>query len=202
MSLGGHCWGYSPYIHSSLSNHCNSFEDQVPADFICGYLAFKWVVLNIFIQPPWETVLQQPGPSFGNDLQGIQTVVPVIVTRATYLFDEKHKYCRQIIIFSAFLWPDVSFQLLSVSQGVVMKTMGFNSECIAYMEINIRRVWGHLCISVKIVSMCSINKHFLSWQSVCFFLHGTEQATNHYPNQCWPCPVIYDTIWCHWATMS
>ena len=185
MSLGGHCWGYSSYIHSSLSNHCNSFEDQVPADFICGDLTFKWVVLNIFIQPQWETVLQQSGPSCGNDLQGIQTVVPVIATRATFLFGEKHKYCRQIIIFSAFLWPDVSFQLLSVSQGVVvMKTMGFNLECIAYMEINIRRVWGHLCISVKIVSMCSINKHFLSWQGVCFVLFFSSD------------------IWCHWATMN
>ena len=27
------------------SNHCNSFEDQVPADFICGYLIFKWVAV-------------------------------------------------------------------------------------------------------------------------------------------------------------
>ena len=32
-SPGGHCWDYYPGTLSSMSRHCNSFENRVPVDF-------------------------------------------------------------------------------------------------------------------------------------------------------------------------
>ena len=54
-----------PIIESS---HCNSFEDQVPVDFIYGYLIFKWVAVAWY---RWE---------------GIRIIVPAMATRSSALF--------------------------------------------------------------------------------------------------------------------
>ena len=45
---GGNYWNYYPDTLSSLSSHCNSFEDRVPVDLIYGYPIFKWVALTWF----------------------------------------------------------------------------------------------------------------------------------------------------------
>ena len=42
-------WEFNSGTRPSLSNHCNSFEDRVPVDFIYGYPIVKWVE----DRPPW-----------------------------------------------------------------------------------------------------------------------------------------------------
>ena len=54
---GGYCRGYYEYTGtpSSLSSHCNSFEDRVPVDEIYVHPIFKWVAVT-WLSDKWPVL--------------------------------------------------------------------------------------------------------------------------------------------------
>ena len=42
----GHCWDYYHVVLSFNSNHCNSYEDRAPADFIYGWAISNWIAVT------------------------------------------------------------------------------------------------------------------------------------------------------------
>ena len=46
MSLWWPSLGLLNWYPLTLSRHCNSFEDRVPVDLICGYAIFNWIAVT------------------------------------------------------------------------------------------------------------------------------------------------------------
>ena len=79
-------WNYNPGTFSSLSTHCNLFEDRVhvPVNEIYEYLIFKWVAVTSI----HESLYKKSGACFTKPLQ----ITWLIYKKNCFVCDVKHKH--------------------------------------------------------------------------------------------------------------